>query len=330
MTDTIGSIDPLLTYTSDQMRLVKAFYPHMWDRIEKLGQNGRLVHYSSADAAMNILLNKEIWLRNTTVMNDFMEVEHGLDALVDAYKSEHGLAFQNFLNDNFDGVCQEVATSFDTWQDILRNETYIACVSEHQDSENVLGRLSMWRAYGGSAGVAMVLKSAPFRSETNILAAYSSPVRYANRVDLQGDFLQLLSGFQTNIELLRALGRPVVQHHLFNMFKWAALSVKHPGFAEELEWRVAYTPKMGLSEVIKPAVRSVRGVPQIVQCLPLTTFDGTAFSTSIPDLIDSIIIGPTDYPFALKSAFEELLRAAGVEDPRPRVFVSDIPLRQDR
>jgi hypothetical protein len=80
-----------------------------------------------------------------------------------------------------------------------------------------------------------------------------------------------------------------MQDHLFNMFRWSALSIKHPGFEEELEWRVAYTPRLARSEVITPAVRSVRGVPQIVQRLPLQRFDGTPFSTAIPDILNSVI-----------------------------------------
>lgn len=327
MNDANASTDAMVTYSPEQLRLVKLFYPHVWGRYEQLGINGRLVHYSSADAAMAILQNTEIWMRNTTVMNDFTEVEHGLNALADAFKSPAGLAFQEFLNLNFDGVCQEVANVFDTWQDIFRDETYIMCVSEHSDSEDQLGRLSMWRAYGGASGVALVMKSAPFRSETNLLQAYSSPVRYANRAGLQADFLQLKASFEAEVEFLKTLGRDAVQGHLFNMFKWSALSIKHPGFAEELEWRVAYTPSLAKSGVIRPAVRSIRGIPQIVQRLPLQKFEGSTFSTAIADILDSIIIGPTEYPLALRAAFEELLSAAGVENARAKVFVSDIPLR---
>ena len=38
-----------------------------------------------------------------------------------------------------------------SWSDIRLN-TYITCVSEHQDSEDKHGRLSMWRAFGGGTG----------------------------------------------------------------------------------------------------------------------------------------------------------------------------------
>jgi hypothetical protein len=321
------SVDVLESATPETAREFMTFYPHMWTRISGLGVQGRLVHYSSAEAAMNILEHKEIWLRNTTVMNDFMEVEHGLQALSDAFRSASGQRFQEFLNHHFDGVCEEVANIFDGWQPALRDETYIACVSEHQASEDTLGRLSMWRAYGGSAGVAIVLKSAPFRSQTDILKAYSTPVRYSSRSGLEADFLQLTAGLDANLDLLQALGRERVQGHLFNMFKWSALSIKHPGFEEEREWRVTYTPKMGASEVLQPAVRAVRGLPQIVYRLPLRTFEGTSFSTAVPDIVDRIIIGPTEYPLALRAAFVELLNDAGLPDAAARVFVSDIPLR---
>jgi len=285
------------------------------------------VHYSTAEAGVSILANNEVWLRNTSCMNDFSEVQHGLELLADTYASPVGQRFQAILNDNLDGVCAEVAQLFDRYQDALRHDSFVICVSEHRRQEDITGRLSMWRAYGSTSGVAIVMNAAPFRSETNVLAAYSTPVRYASRDDLQEDFKELVAGLEKNIDLLKQLGRKEVGGHLFNMFKWAALSVKHPGFGEELEWRVAYTPSLEQSKVIVADVTSFRGVPQTIHKLPLRRFEDIQFSTAIPDLIDRIIIGPTAYPLAMRDAFIELLSRAGVADPRARVWISDIPLR---
>jgi hypothetical protein len=43
-----------------------------------------------------------------------------------------------------------------------------------------------------------------------------------------------------------------------------SVSLKHPGFYEEREWRIIYFPEMERSSVIEEAVASVRGVPQII------------------------------------------------------------------
>lgn len=313
--------------TPEQHAVMKLFYPHHWERMSTLGVDGKLVHYSSAEAALAILQNKEIWLRNTTVMNDYTEVQHGLEALSAAYSSENGKAFQEVLNANFSGVCKETEDLFNGWQNALKYETFITCMSEHLPGEDKLGRLSMWRAYGSTTGVAMVVKSAPFRSDTQILNAYSTPVRYSTSADLEADFLQLAASFAANLQLLEGLGRQSIKNHLFNMYKWAALAVKHPGFGEEREWRIAYTPKMNLSEVIIPSVKVVRGVPQVVHRLPLKRFESEDFSTDIRDILSHIIIGPSESGWALFDAFRHILAEIGVENPESKVVVSDIPVR---
>src|SRR5712664_1310320 len=38
----------------------------------------RFVHYTSAEAALKIIRSKRMWMRNTTCMTDYREVQHGL------------------------------------------------------------------------------------------------------------------------------------------------------------------------------------------------------------------------------------------------------------
>jgi hypothetical protein len=320
-------MDVLASGTPEQHAVIKLFYPHHWERMNAVGLEGNLVHYSSAEAALAILQNREIWLRNTTVMNDYTEVQHGLEALSAAYSSENGKAFQGAVNAAFDGLCKEVEDLFNGWQNELKFETFITCMSEHRPGEDKLGRLSMWRAYGSATGVAMVVKAAPFRSDSQVLRAYSTPVRYASSAGLEADFLQLSASFAASGELLEVLGRQAVKSHLFNMYKWAALAVKHPGFEEEREWRIAYTPKMDLSDVILPAVKVVRGIPQVVHRLPLRRFEGADFSTDVRDILSHIIIGPSETGWALYDAFRQVLSDLGVEDAASKVVISDIPVR---
>jgi hypothetical protein len=93
-------------------------------------------------------------------MNDFMEVQYGLQCLYRAYHSEAGKRFQAVLDRLFDGLRTEIEKLFDYWTWRLRTDTYFTCVSEHKgEGEDTLGRLSMWRAYGGTTGVALVMNS---------------------------------------------------------------------------------------------------------------------------------------------------------------------------
>jgi hypothetical protein len=47
----------------------------------------------------------------------------------------------------------------------------------------------------------------------------------------------------------------------------------------------------------------------------------------IPAILDRVIIGPTQYPIPMVTAFTDALRKAGVPNPESRVFLSNIPLR---
>ncbi|HKG82894.1 MAG TPA: hypothetical protein VKB16_07020, partial [Beijerinckiaceae bacterium] len=51
----------------------------------------------------------------------------------------------------------------------------------------------------------------------------------------------------------------------------------------------------------------------------------TAFS--LPNLIDRVIVGPTQHPVPIFTALVDQLRAAEVPEPERKVFVSEIPLR---
>jgi len=51
----------------------------------------RFVHYTSAEAALNIIKTKRMWMRNTTCMADYREVQHGLQ-IIQKFLSEKAKA----------------------------------------------------------------------------------------------------------------------------------------------------------------------------------------------------------------------------------------------
>jgi hypothetical protein len=76
-------------------------------------------------------------------------------------------------------------------------------------------------------------------------------------------------------------------------------------------------------------VEVVRGIPQPVYKIPLKNIPEEGFTgATIPELLDRVIIGPTDHSFAAYEAFVSLLNEAGVENANTKVFTSHIPLRQ--
>ena len=76
-------------------------------------------------------------------------------------------------------------------------------------------------------------------------------------------------------------------------------------------------------------VTTINGIPQTVYKIPLLNIPEEGFlNAEIPELIDRIIIGPTQYPTAIAEAIEAQLVEAGVSDAGDRIVISDIPLRQ--
>ncbi|MCF3630464.1 DUF2971 domain-containing protein [Thalassospiraceae bacterium LMO-SO8] len=261
-------------------------------------------------------------------MNDFSEVVHGQSCLRRAYNGDIGKRFKELLNDIHPGMAEEFEKLADGWWRYFETESYIACVSEHLDDEDKFGRLSMWRAYSESTGVAIVLNNTPFLSPSDALKAYTSPVEYLAEDEFEHKFNEIILNIENNIQFLKEIPKDYIINFAFEMLRFSIYSTKHPGFKEEREWRVIYSPFLGASDKLVKSVEVINGVPQPVYKIPLKDYPDEGFvGAEIPQLIDRIIIGPTEFPDALREAFTMLLGDAGVESPESRVFVSNIPLR---
>jgi hypothetical protein len=299
-------------------------------RRARLGMNGRLVHYTSAEAAYRIITDKKVWLRSSAVMNDFSEITHGIGCLHEAWASPGGLALQAMLDRLKAGLRNELAELFDGHARGLRDGTFLASLSEHDDAEDNLGRLSMWRAYGGNAGVALVLNIAAFAATTDAMKAYSAPVFYAD----QQAFVAWFQGWAGRLlvaeERLRTVDPETIRNVLFHAFRSFALCTKHPGFAEEREWRVFNSPlHEGGSPWLELGTEVVRGLPQPLVKLRLFDDEEAGVTGVAPKtLINRVIIGPCAYPLQVRAAMFEAMAQAEVEDIDSKLWMSLIPLRQ--
>jgi hypothetical protein len=143
-------------------KLMNIFLPYAAQCRERIiKENGRFVHYTSAANALSIIKERRIWMRNTTCMSDYREVQHGMDALNRYFHAEpHRQAFAAALNSCHSGTADEVVTLFSQWWQSTQLQTYVTSISEHDVREDFHGRLSMWRAFGGGAAarVALVFK----------------------------------------------------------------------------------------------------------------------------------------------------------------------------
>lgn len=212
----------------------------------------------------------------------------------------------------------------------LQHNTFLTCVSEHlgaTDDEDNLGRLSMWRAYGGENGVALILNPG-FLNNSDMGNVHTSPVCYTTQAGFCEEVREVTRNVATEAEALRALGDGLADN-LFQILRFALLCTKHPGFREEREWRVIYTPHLGRSPYINEVTEVVRGVPQIVQKIQLANVPEAGVNGIAPaDLIEAVLIGPTQFPMTLTETFFKAFVDLGVDDPTPRIRHSNIPLRR--
>lgn len=263
-------------------------------------------------------------------MNDFMEIEHGAACLKAAWDSPAGQIFKNWLGQLFEGFLDRIVTQHNSDQIHLKNDTYLTSVSVHEDgAEDVYGRLSMWRAYGAPTSVALVVNPTAFMGRTEQLGAYSVPVIYQNHEEFLAWFAEWTSGLMAQTDLLRSIGPDEVSNYLIQAFRRILLCTKHPGFHEEQEWRIYHTPAFdgGPDKPLVKDFETIRGVPQPVMKIPLDPALGIP-GLAVKELLNRVIIGPTEHSLPMYLAYRDALEKAGVEGAAAMVIASNIPLRQ--
>jgi hypothetical protein len=288
------------------------------------------VHYTSAEAALSIIRGKRIWMRNTTCMADYREVQHGFDILRKFFSDKAKTdAFVAALDICVPGAAMEAINLFNHWWQHIQLNTYIASISEHDPKENLHGRLSMWRAFGGNiARVALVVKIPWSTDSVAALNLLFSPVSYLTEEEAHAVIGQVMKNIETNGEFLRSIDHQIIVQTVFYMLLAAVTCLKHEGFREEREWRAIYCPKFRPSPLMESSIEVIAGVPQLVCKLPLDK----SVSPSLTDLdighiFDRLIIGPTPYAWAMYEAFVDALTKIGVVGAEKRVVVSGIPIR---
>lgn len=325
-----------------QEKIFGLFAPNAKREVTRIREKGtRFVHYTSAESGLAILRSGRMLLRNSTLMNDFSEVQHGMDCLFAAYNGAPGEALKELMRKVQPDLPEVFEASFNAQLLDCRAETYLLSISEHGDLEHgdeledAFGRLSMWRAYAGKNGIAFVFKNTPFVTETNVLNAFTSPVVYSTIDAFATFFNEVVDGLKDEADLVVSLGGQYVHNALMTAFRFAIQSTKHPAFREEREWRVIYTPTLLPAEVhdiqkerIPTEVMSLGGAPQRVYGIPFKNYPDEGFvGATIPELIDRVLIGPSANAYAISQAFVDELKNMGLADAGERVFVTGIPLR---
>ncbi|WP_169055439.1 DUF2971 domain-containing protein [Rhizobium sp. P44RR-XXIV] len=295
----------------------------------------RLAHYTTAENAVNILKGQQIWLRNARVMNDTQEVNHGISmiqrAIRPAIESTIEPALRQLaqaLDQAYPGIAQECFALFDQFAWSLQHKTYVTCLSLHDPKERN-GRLSMWRAYTGNhAGVALIINPEPFVQFIEDPSFFSTPVAYLSDEQLMDRLTTTAEYVGSQTELISRAGRDKIRWFFGYLLRYVATSSKHPGFAEEQEWRVMHTEGLDPENGLLKEVEKIGGIPQLVAKLRLEPNNPYADKgITIPNLLESVIVGPTNYPTVVANALQRAMEEAGISDADKKIRISDIPMR---
>ena len=328
----------------------KTFWSYADGRIEKVKREARsFVHYTTTEAALSIINNREIWLRNSTVMNDFSEMAHG-EACVRfcLFDSVETSSRSRAILDSLQaGLHDRSAQWFIETSQTRRSYTYLLSISEHGpvlvgpgivDEESQYGRLSMWRAYGANGGIGLIFNQAALMEPTDVLNVNSSPVFYGNPDQFAFEYDKILTFIEKNRDQILQIDPDLFWVNFTRFLHFSILSCKHPGFSEEREWRITYSADpanehiddeiFNACSMIKREFRTVNGIPQRIYKIPFADDpDKGLTGITLPAILKRVVIGPTQYPLVVHDAFAVALLRAGFELDKFPVALSQIPLR---
>lgn len=314
-----------------------ALFSYSQEQFAKVKGGDRFVHYTSAETAMNILKGasdgrRYIWLRNASDMNDFSEIQWGRycfhEGVVKATEVDQRLS--GLINQVDPNMAAKLTNAMTADFEHMQANTHLVSLAHHDEHLAKTGLLSMWRAYGGPENVCLVFNTAAFIGEQQSYELVLSPVYYANPSDYQAQFKVMLDRMEQRMEILKHANPDFLLFNLKRAIDFSILSTKHPAFREESEWRVIHYPNPFKHREDPPCdIVSINGKVQKIYKVPMENNPDKGLANAAPhELIDRIIIGPTQNYELVRAAFVKLMGDAGIENPESKVEFSGIPLRR--
>lgn len=288
-----------------------------------------LSHYTNAEKAQTILTDKRFMLRKTTCMNDYQEVIYGKNFVTNYLfkdnKNKINTIIQN-VNNNYN--ITDFKKEFTDYISDMENRTYICCFSEITNTKNQFynGDLSMWRGYANTNGIMFKFKPNILDLPKEILntSFFIAPVIYD-----ENSFIEILNNIFQQITNNITVIKNIFEKHIYFFFELIIrqlyhriICLKNKDFEQEKEWRLFYSPfkkdyvnNILNTENIDTEIKSLHGLPQKVYYINFNNID----------ILDSIIIGPTQYPeytSTIIEAFQYLLK-----DNNIKIYSSTTPYR---
>lgn len=320
-----------MTSSKELNKLFHGLYDDVGD-VTVFDRRPKLAHYTSMANVESILRNKEVWLSNPLLMNDYDEIRFGISRGIEAIKDcdelksslKSSLRRRKFY-DYFEGYVAEYDNKY-----LL--DTYIMCFSEHSGGD-ADGALSMWRGYGRDGkGAALI-----FDTQYLVEPLVDSPLTIGDV-----DYLPLdkRKGFLSDLgrrcaRIIESINIATNQLHvpayfLLERLKFFSLFTEHEGFREEREWRIVYQSEKDKSGVFKPVIsyhncdRGVEPKLKLSEAFIESVFPGSGI---FDKLIDSVVIGPSASSQISQRSIQRMIKLLGYNNLAQRVFASSIPYR---
>jgi hypothetical protein len=305
--------------------------PRLDSRLTELRQSGAtFFHYTSAASGHLILKNRQFWLRNARLMNDYSEIRHGMTLLRFMMDDSSGRLLIDRLATIEPSLPARFFEAINNWDKVFHYGSYMGCLSEHQPADDQYGKLSMWRAYGGEAGAALILNAEHLIGLPSDRGVVLYPVLYSQGKEIATELAEFADCLDARRSQMQACPLDDVLEFCVDWFRITGCTTKHPAFAEEKEWRLlALHRHTRVNPLLPLEVEVIRGVPQNVIKLSLThQTEPVDFDLSVPRLLKKILIGPCDDPDQIMQALAHDMRNAGVPNDMAHASTTGIPLRR--
>ena len=217
-----------------------------------------LAHYTSVAVLEQIVKNNEVWFSHPSTMNDHEEMWFGIrEGIRIVQEASAGSPLTDLAGgpETFNQIVRNYIGFIQVFDTKIATDVYIFCLSKYDWKTQPDGLLSMWRGYGANGnGVALVFNTR-FVTTQEGSPLLIAKVRYGSRQE-RAD--RLMESFTKCLTILRARGTNTNPQHIWhtamNMFRltlYQSLSSKHPGFAEEDEWRIVYLSDLDRHNLFK-------------------------------------------------------------------------------
>ena len=228
----------------DLAKIFLSYYVKEFERIRR--KNINLAHYTHILSGYSILKKKEIWLRNITKMNDNMEVKWGLELFKIFLYDNNNLLYNKLLKalarahkdvNYWKLIIDEM---IDNFYETYAENTYILSLTEW-DNKNVNNNL--FNTFCRDEGMIVIFN---INSDDDIGKMLNlSRVAYFNGLEFKEYFIKFIESIEKNTEFIKKYKLEDVKELFKQAIFYAILSIKHPCFIEENEWRVVYCSKFG-------------------------------------------------------------------------------------